>query len=388
MSSSLLERLRAALAPQYEVERELGAGGMGTIFLARDVTLQCERAVKILRPELATATAAERFLREARILAKLSHPNVVPVHSAGEVDGLFYYVMDHIEGETVAERLERGPLSEEEAVQLGADLLRALEAAHASGVIHRDVKPANIFLVGDRALLGDFGVAKPTSEDSPGLTAEGHQVGTPVYMAPEQIAGSATPQSDLYSAGMIIYEALTGVRWSIATSVDQADWSGIPSRLVPVLRRALTPAPAERWEDAAAFREALTRPRARTGFRKYAPLAAPLVIIAAIVAYVATRPGAPAPLIRDLAILPVDVYAWDAPVDSSQLAIMVTREIEGTPRISTVPWPTTFDWYESAVVADSGPPEKRAAAALGARKAVFATTTWGEGDSVRVELKL
>ena len=141
MSRSLLERLRAALAPQYEVERELGAGGMGTIFLARDVTLECDRAIKILRPELATATAAERFLREARILASLSHPNVVPVHSAGEVDGLFYYVMDHIAGDTVAERLERGPLSQEEAVRLGGDLLRALEAAHASGVIHRAVLP-------------------------------------------------------------------------------------------------------------------------------------------------------------------------------------------------------------------------------------------------------
>jgi tetratricopeptide (TPR) repeat protein/tRNA A-37 threonylcarbamoyl transferase component Bud32 len=386
MSSSLLERLRAALAPQYEVERELGAGGMGTIFLARDVTLECDRAVKILRPELATATAAERFLREARILAKLSHPNVVPVHSAGEVDGLFYYVMDRIEGETVAERLERGPLSEEEAVRLGADLLRALEASHASGVIHRDVKPANIFLLGDRALLGDFGIAKPTGEDSPPLTAEGHQVGTPVYMAPEQVAGSATPQSDLYAAGMIIYEALTGVRWTIATSVEGAEWSGVPSRLAPVLRRALAPAPADRWEDAAAFREALTRTAgARTGFRKYAPIAAPLVILAAIVAYVLTRPGAPEPLVWDLAILPIQVYGWDAPIDGPQLASMVTSEISGWPDISAVPWRVTSEWWDSATV-DLGPLEMRAAAGLGAHKAVLAKL-YGDGDSVQVELE-
>jgi tRNA A-37 threonylcarbamoyl transferase component Bud32/tetratricopeptide (TPR) repeat protein len=391
MSLSLLERLRAALAPQYEVERELGAGGMGTIFLARDVTLKCDRAVKILRPELATATAAERFLREARILASLSHPNVVTVHSAGEVDGLFYYVMDHIEGETVAERLERGPLSQEEAVRLGGNLLSALEAAHSSGVIHRDVKPANIFLVGDRALLGDFGVAKPSDEDSPGLTAEGHQVGTPVYMAPEQVDGSATPRSDLYAAGMIVYEALTGVRWSIATPTDQADWSGVPGRLTPVLRRALALAPADRWEDAAAFREALTRPapRARTGFRKHAPIVAPLVIIAAIVAYVLTRPGAPAPPVWDLAILPVQVYGWDAPIDGAELASMVTSEIVGTPGVSAVHWRKTSDWWESAAIADSGPPETRAAAGLGARKAAFATlTSWGDGDSVQVELEL
>ncbi|MGD2217966.1 MAG: serine/threonine-protein kinase [Gemmatimonadales bacterium] len=392
MSSSLLERLRAALAPQYEVERELGAGGMGTIFLARDVTLQCERAVKILRPELATATAAERFLREARILAKLSHANVVPVHSAGEVDGLFYYVMDRIEGDTLAERLERGTLSRDEAVKLGADLLNALEAAHEGGVIHRDVKPANIFLVGDRALLGDFGVAKPTGEDSPPLTAEGHQVGTPVYMAPEQIAGSATPQSDLYAAGMIIYEALTGRRWSIATAVDQADWSDVPSRLAPVLRRALALAPAERWEDAAAFREALTRPgpRVRTGPRKYAPIAAPLVIIAAVVAYVVTRPSGPGPEVWDLAILPVQMHGWDAPIDGADLAGMVTSEIVGTPGVSAVsPWLKISDWWESAMVADLGPLQTRAAAELGARKAVFATcTSWGEGDSVQVDLQL
>jgi tetratricopeptide (TPR) repeat protein/tRNA A-37 threonylcarbamoyl transferase component Bud32 len=362
--------LRAALAPQYEVERELGAG-----------------AVKILRPELATATAAERFLREARILAKLSHPNVVPVHSAGEVDGLFYYVMDRIEGETVAERLERGPLSEEEAVRLGADLLRALEAAHVSGVIHRDVKPANIFLVGDRALLGDFGIAKPTGEDSPPLTAEGHQVGTPVYMAPEQIAGSATPQSDLYAAGMIVYEALTGRRWSLATSVERANWSGVPGRLVPVLRRALALEPADRWEDAAAFREALTRPvGARTGFRKYAPIATPLVIIAAIVAYVLTRPSAPEPLTRDLAILPVVVIGWDAPIDGADLAMLVTSEIENTP-VSVVPWQVVSDWWESAAASDSGPPHRRAAAALGARHAALARVI-GDGDSVEVELDI
>jgi tRNA A-37 threonylcarbamoyl transferase component Bud32/tetratricopeptide (TPR) repeat protein len=392
MPRSLLERLRAALAPQYEIERELGAGGMGTIFLARDVTLQCDRAVKILRPELATATAAERFLREARILARLSHPNVVPVHSAGEVDGLFYYVMDRIEGETVAERLERGPLSEEEAVRLGADLLRALETAHASGVIHRDVKPANIFLVGDRALLGDFGIAKPTGEDSPPLTAEGHQVGTPVYMAPEQIGGSATPQSDLYAAGMIIYEALTGRRWSIATSVDRANWSDVPSRLMPVLRRALAVAPADRWEDAAAFREALTRPvaGARTGFRKYAPLAAPLVIVAAIAAYVATRPATPTPPVMDLAILPVQVYGWDSPIPGAELASMVTTEIAGVAGVSVVPWPRPSDWWDDAVTVDSGlPPKRRAAAGLGARKAAFVTVTpWGDGDSVEVELEL
>jgi len=391
MSRSLLERLRAALAPQYEIERELGAGGMGTIFLARDVTLQCDRAVKILRPELATATAAERFLREARILAKLSHPNVVPVHSAGEADGLFYYVMDRIEGETLAERLERGPLSEGEAMRVGADLLRALEVAHASGVIHRDVKPANIFLLGDRALLGDFGIAKPTGEDSPPLTAEGHQVGTPVYMAPEQVDGSATPRSDLYVAGMIIYEALTGRRWSIATPVVRADWSGVPGRLVPVLRRALALAPDDRWDDAAGFREVLTRPAgARGGFRKYAPIAAPLVIIAAIVAYVLMR-AVPSADVRDLAVLPVQivgtvsVVGWEG-IEGADIANLVTSEIRSIPGVSVVPWVVTDEWWGDAI-RDTVPPEARAAAELEARLAAH-TTLSAYGDSVEVELEI
>jgi serine/threonine-protein kinase len=135
MSVSLLERLKVALADHYEIERELGTGGMGTVFLARDVTLERSVAIKMLRPELATAVAAERFVREARILAKLSHPNVVPIHDAGEVDGLFYYVMDCIQGETLDERLERGPLQEDDVVRLGRDLLAALEAAHGTGVI-------------------------------------------------------------------------------------------------------------------------------------------------------------------------------------------------------------------------------------------------------------
>ncbi|MGH7674900.1 MAG: serine/threonine-protein kinase, partial [Gemmatimonadales bacterium] len=127
---SLLERLREALAPRYHVERELASGGMGTVFLARDTQLERPVATKILRPELATAYAAERFLREARILADLRHPNIVPIHDQGEQGGLFYYVMDYLAGDTLADRLLHAPLSVAAAVKLGRDLLDALEAAH------------------------------------------------------------------------------------------------------------------------------------------------------------------------------------------------------------------------------------------------------------------
>ncbi len=261
---SLLERLRAALAPQYEVERELASGGIGTVFLARDPNLDRPVAIKILRPDLASDTASDRFLREARILARLSHPNVVPVFQAGQAGGLSYYVMEYVEGATLKDRLEHGAMPKEGALKLADDLLSALAEAHKHGIVHRDVKPGNIFLVGDRALLGDFGIAKQTGESATGLTAPGRGVGTPDYMPPEQIAGAATPRTDLYAVGMVLYEALTGRRWSIADPTAEVDWSGVAPELLHVLRRALAWSPEERWSNAEAFRRALAgTPRSR-----------------------------------------------------------------------------------------------------------------------------
>ncbi len=257
---SLLERVRQVLASRYDVERELDSGGMGSVFLARDLRLDRHVAVKILRPEIATASAAERFLREARILARLKHPKVVPVHDADEVDGLFYYVMDFVEGETMARRLSRGVMSADEVVQVGHDVLEALKAAHGHGIVHRDVKPSNVFLVEEGAVLSDFGIAKPMREEKTPLTLPGFTVGTPGYMAPEQAAGDkVTPATDIYAVGMVLYEALAGRRWSPLTPQEQVDWSGVPRDLVAVLGRALAWAPDDRWPDAAAFCHALLR---------------------------------------------------------------------------------------------------------------------------------
>lgn len=272
--SALLERLRAALAPRYEVERDLGGGGMGAVFLARDTHLDRWVAVKVLRPEQATAIATDRFVREAHLLARLSHPNIVPVHDADEADGLPYYVMDYVEGETLDARLRRGPLSPSEATKLGRDLLDALEAAHRLGVIHRDIKPSNIFLVGGRALLGDFGVAHST-RDGEALTLPGVAVGTPGYMAPEQsLRGEVSVRTDLYTAGMVLYEALTGRHWEFPADEDEANWSGVPRPLLPVLRRALAWLPEERWPDAATFRRAWWQTRTRPYVRRTIALSA------------------------------------------------------------------------------------------------------------------
>ncbi len=268
--SAFFERVRAALAPKgYEVLRELASGGMGAVFLARHAALDRLVAIKVLRLELATADGAERFLREARILANLGHPNIVPVHDSGESQGIYYYAMDYLEGETLADRLAAQPLSGPEALKLGRDLLAALETAHRAGIVHRDVKPANLFLLPDRAILTDFGVAKRVVEPAEPVTQTGAIVGTLDYMPPEQLAGKEiTPATDLYAAAMVIYEAYTGRHWDIVDRPERAEWSGILRGVARVLQRALAFAPEDRWPDAATFRRALWHTREWTYQRR------------------------------------------------------------------------------------------------------------------------
>jgi serine/threonine-protein kinase len=207
------DRLRAALSDRYALERELGAGGMATVYLAHDAKHHRQVALNVMRPEL--APAAERFLREITIAANLQHPNILAVYDSGEADGLLYYVMPYVEGPSLRERLRREPeLPVGEAVRILRDVADALAAAHAKGVVHRDVKPENILLSGRHALVADFGVAKAVSEatDARTLTTVGVALGTPAYMAPEQ--GAADPhldhRADLYAFGVVAYEMVAG----------------------------------------------------------------------------------------------------------------------------------------------------------------------------------
>lgn len=299
---TLDERLGAILEPRYRLGPRIGAGGMALVFRAEDTALSRPVAVKVLRPELATAVGAERFLREARALASVAHPNVVAVHECGHADGLHWYVMDFEEAPTLRTCLDAGPCAERDAWRVGIDLLAALDAAHAKGVVHRDVKPANIFLRPDRAVLADFGVARDVSESAEPLTEAGSP-GTPAYMAPEQATrGITTVRSDLYAAGMVAYEAFTGRRWPSFQAPDRADWSGVPRRARPVLARALDPDPDRRWPDAASFRSALRRARRRrpTGLR-VAVVA--LGLLAMLLLWVAW-PEPPPRIAADVAVLP------------------------------------------------------------------------------------
>ena len=288
---SLLERLRAALAPRYEVEAEIASGGMATVYRALDRSLGRVVAVKVLRPEMATATGEARFLREARTLASFSHPNMVSIHDADQRDGLSYYVMDLIEGETLRERLEQGPLDGRDAFRLGRDLLAALQRMHAAGVVHRDIKPSNIFLVDGRALLADFGIVHVAGLADDTLTQDERGPATPAYMSPEQARGEQVmPASDLYSLGLVLYEALAGKRWTPLAAPESGDWSPIPAASRPVLKKALAVDPAQRWNSAAEFRSAL---RTRAPWIRVPRRAAIVAVlaIAALAWWALDRPG-------------------------------------------------------------------------------------------------
>jgi tetratricopeptide (TPR) repeat protein len=270
---------------------ELGGGAMGVVFRGRDSALDRSVAIKVLRPEAATAVAAERFVREARLLARLQNPHVVQVHQAGESSGLFYFVMDLVEGESLARRLERGPLPTGDALRLADDLLDALSAAHQLGIVHRDIKPSNTFLGPNGARLGDFGIARGAGgEDRDTLTGDRGLLGTPAYMAPEQVGGqNVTAAADLYAVGLILYECLTGRRWPRFADPAAADWGQVPRTVIPSLKRALALNPAERWPSAEAFRAGLT---ARPSRRRLLGLAA-AVAVAALGVRALAGPGAP-----------------------------------------------------------------------------------------------
>ena len=273
-----MERLQRAVAPDYRVERKLGVGGMGTVYLAHEVTLNRDVAIKVLRLERATAEGAESFHREAQTLASVRHPNVVVIYRTGQGEGLHFYIMELINGPTLENRLESGPLPVVEAVRIGIDVLRGLADVHRLGLVHRDIKPSNIFLLPDRAVLSDFGIARPASSDPSVSSGEG----TPDYMAPEQVAGTpVSAQADIYSLGVALYEAVTGRRFHDQPKAK--DWSGVPLALARVLRRAVAEQPDERWPDAAAFRTALERTQAAGSWRIAAVAVGVLAIIAVVV---------------------------------------------------------------------------------------------------------
>jgi serine/threonine-protein kinase len=300
-----VDRLRVALADRYELDREIGSGGMAHVYLAHDRQHDRDVAIKVLRPELAAALGTERFLREIHIEARLQHPNILPLYDSGAAEGFLYYVMPYVEGETLRERIRREkqlPLAD--ALQITREVAEALSYAHAHDVVHRDIKPANILLSGTHAVVADFGIAKAISEaDEDALTRTGIAVGTPEYMSPEQGSGEhgVDPRSDIYALGCVLYEMIAGEPPFTGRSVQSVMARhrqdtppplhvvrpGLPPGLEESVRRALAKVPADRFPTADAFAASLhsgaTREhsRPRPDMRLFLALAAGMALVVA-----------------------------------------------------------------------------------------------------------
>jgi len=315
--TDVLDRLRKALADRYSIEREIGSGGMATVYHAQDLKHERQVAMKVLRPELAAALGPERFLQEIKIAANLHHPHILPLYDSGEADGFLYYVMPYVEGESLRDRLEREKqLAIDDALQVAREVADALSYAHAHGVIHRDIKPENILLESGHAVVADFGIARAV--DAAGgerLTETGLAIGTPAYMSPEQAGGEKDldGRSDLYSLGCVLHEMLAGQPPFTGPTVESlvhqhlsveppsvtAIRPSVPGWIAAALERSLAKTPADRFNPVAQFGEAISprtsvtaddsRPvAAHLGRRRWlvpGVVAAALLVVMAVVLY-------------------------------------------------------------------------------------------------------
>ena len=417
--------LRDGLAERYRIERELGAGGMAVVYLARDLQRDRDVALKVLRSELSTMSAAERFDREVRIAGRLVHPNILPVLDSGRVpgsggeDGHLWYTMPFVEGESLRDRLKREKqLPVDEAVRLTSEIADALGYAHGQGILHRDIKPENILLAASHALVADFGVARALGESNERITTTGLAIGTPGYMSPEQSTGEREldARSDLYALASVSYEMLAGeapftgpsAQAVIARRLSQPPPSirvirpGVPDSVDRVLQRALAPVPADRFATTAEFARALSdaatgarvsphSPRARL---RWPAIAGAAVLLVAVAAFVAMRLGRqssvpPAAMTNAdsgalrLAVLPFRFIGPDSA--DRYLADGITEEI--TSALANLGGLRVID-RASVVQYAAGASTPRAIRAALAVDALIDGALQKSGDAIRVRVRL
>ncbi len=412
-------RLVAALADRYRIEREIGAGGMATVYLARDLKHERDVAIKVLKPELGAVLGAERFLKEIRTTANLQHPNLLPLFDSGEADGLLYYVMPFVEGETLRERLAAEPqLPVDETIRLMTLIAGALDFAHARGVVHRDLKPENILLQAGQPVIADFGIALAvTQAGGERITETGLSLGTPHYMSPEQAAGTHTvdARSDQYALGAIAYELLSGepphtgptsqaIIARLMTETPRsirATRAAVPGGVEAAILRALEKAPADRYSSCGAFATALAHAAndnhsaaaavSVPATRRWKMVAGLLAVVAASVAVITllkpwegTRGTAPtADEERSLAVLPFTSVGGDTA--NSYFAAGIADEL--TSALSRIPGLRLAGRAAAARVKEQGDGTRDIGAALNVG-AVLDGSVRRAGERIRVVAEL
>ena len=368
----LLSTLRSGLGERYDIRGEVGRGGMALVFLAHERKHDRRVALKVMRPEVAAVYGRERFAQEVRVAAQLNHPHILGLIDSGEVDGLLYYVMPFVDGETLRERLDReGAWSGPRALRLLRQIAEALHHAHSRGVIHRDLKPGNVLCAGEHPYIMDFGVAKAIREEEggdPELTRPGVALGTPRYMAPEQALGGVPVdhRADLYAWGVLACELLTGTRspspgmgLELEGLEEAASGGGLSPALVEAVRRCLRPNPGDRYESAAALITALDRdpdsmdrsPPPRTW--RWAALAAVVAAVGAVSVW-AFRPSPEAveavPISMPVAVAPFSNETGLPELDAvGRLAgDWVAQGLQQLGTVPVLPWPAALEAAERA----------------------------------------
>jgi eukaryotic-like serine/threonine-protein kinase len=419
--TDLVDQLRAALAGRYLLQRELGGGGMSRVFLAEETALGRKVVIKVLPPDLAAALSADRFRREIQLAASLQHPHIVPLLAAGDADGLLYYTMPLVEGESLRARLAReGELPVPEAIRILRDVADALSYAHRHSVVHRDIKPDNVLLSDHHALVTDFGVAKALDEAArhSSLTATGLALGTPTYMAPEQAAADphTDHRADIYALGVLGYEILAGrppfvgpsPQAIVAAQLTQPaqplaqSRPSVPPAVAALVMRCLEKRPADRWQNAAELLDAIEALAPPVGATSDAPTALPparqargrlyrralalaglLALVVAVVVWSLVRQSREAaPLDGDLvAVAPFDVPDPRLALWREGLVDLLSRNLDGAGPLRSVP-PTTVirRWRGRADRLSASELGRR----TGARLIVFGNLIGAGPDSVRL----
>ncbi|MEP7325526.1 MAG: serine/threonine-protein kinase [Gemmatimonadota bacterium] len=382
--SAIVERLTAALSRSYRIERELGAGGMATVYLAEDLKHHRMVAIKVLRQELAAALGSDRFLREIETTANLRHPHILPLYDSGEAGkpggeggSLLYYVMPYVEGESLRDRLDREKqLPLDDAIQIAREVADALGYAHSRGVIHRDIKPENILLESGHAVVADFGIARAVSAaGGERITQTGMAIGTPAYMSPEQSSAETVDgRSDLYALGCVLYEMLAGeppytgptagaiMAKRLMEPVPRISVvrETVSPGLERVISRALARVPADRYPTAAGFAAALASPGPprissspiRHRYRKWPMLAAAAAVLCVAGTWFLRRPSGPPSAASVIAVLPLAPASADPELSrlGRDLVVTLSANLEGVAEIHSVDAQT--------ILAQSSQPDK------------------------------